>query len=960
VSITFNPSTAGAKSALLSILSDVADVDVTLSGTGTDQEITVSPLSLDFGDQDIDAGATLSQTVVITNAGTAPLHITSVSIAGPDSTDFAIVSGGGAVTLTPGQTRTVRVTFDPSSTGSKSADLQIVSDDTSEPTVDVALSGTGTETEPTIGFTSATQSAAEDAGSLAVTAQLSKVYSQLVTLPFSVSGTATPGGLNDYTITASPIVIPAGKLTATVVITVVNDSLDEPDETVVVTLGLPTNAVLGATTVHTVTLLDDDVAPSPDITVSPPALDFGSQDIDAGPTLSQTVTISNSGSITLNLSSVTITGPAASHFIKVADSGEPVLTPGQARTVSVSFNPSSTGAKSAALQIVSDLANVNVDLNGTGIDQEIVVTPLALNFGSQEISAGASLSQTVTITNVGSADLNLTSVTLVGLEAGHFAKTFDSGQTTLSPGASRTVKLRFDPGSTGPKAATLQIVSNDTDENPVNVALSGTGVETQPVIVFNTAAQSVSEAAGVLTLTVILNKTYSQAVTVPFSAGGSATPGAANDYTLTASPVVIPAGSLTATIVITLSDDSLDEPDETVVVTLGVPANATLGATRVHTTTILDNDPPPVLTISDATIVEGDVGSKTAVFTVTLSGPSSQIVTVNYTTANGSATAPGDYTATSGSLTFPAGTVARTIAVTVNSDILAEPDEDFLVNLSGANNATLGDGQGRGVILTDDTAHQPALSISLTGPASAAIGEVVTFTYRVEHSLTSDNTPVSQIEVGDSAAGTGLYLSGDTNGNNQLEAGEVWLFAASYTPKPIDYNPLLHAVTVTGRDQDHDPVVAATIHSLALRGYEPVLYVDIDGPMSAQAGDTVTFNVMVVNLNPVSIAAFALDTLSIASIGDGSPIHSLTLNPNRGSISYVTGDLNTNNQLDRREAWLYRVTYRIAASDPNPMTLTLSAQGQDQEGDLVSAQDSHRLSFTPASTQQVFLPLLVR
>jgi uncharacterized repeat protein (TIGR01451 family) len=110
----------------------------------TAPHITVSPLSLAFGSQDVDAGATISQTVVITNEGTADLTISSLVITGTDFSQFSIETDTGEGTLTPGSTRTVQVSFDPSTTGAKSADLRIVSDDSDEGTVDVALSGTGT------------------------------------------------------------------------------------------------------------------------------------------------------------------------------------------------------------------------------------------------------------------------------------------------------------------------------------------------------------------------------------------------------------------------------------------------------------------------------------------------------------------------------------------------------------------------------------------------------------------------------------------------------------------------------------------------------------------------------------------------------------------------------------------------------------------------------------------------
>jgi uncharacterized repeat protein (TIGR01451 family) len=107
-------------------------------------EITVLPAGLDFGSQDVDAGATVSQTVTITNDGTVDLHITSVGLTGGDADQFSIESDTGEGTLTPGSARTIRVAFDPTTTGTKSANLSIQSDDGDEPVVDVSLGGSGT------------------------------------------------------------------------------------------------------------------------------------------------------------------------------------------------------------------------------------------------------------------------------------------------------------------------------------------------------------------------------------------------------------------------------------------------------------------------------------------------------------------------------------------------------------------------------------------------------------------------------------------------------------------------------------------------------------------------------------------------------------------------------------------------------------------------------------------------
>ena len=110
----------------------------------------------------------------------------------------------------------------------------------------------------------------------------------------------------------------------------------------------------------------------------------------------------------------------------------------------------------------------------------------------------------------------------------------------------------------------------------------------------------------------------------------------------------------------------------------------------------------PSMTIDDVTVTEGNAGTTPATFTVRLSVATTQVVTVGYATANGTATAPGDYTAASASLTFTAGATTRTIVVNVVGDTALEPDETFTVNLTNAVGATLADGVGLATISDDD------------------------------------------------------------------------------------------------------------------------------------------------------------------------------------------------------------------------------------------------------------------
>ncbi|MBN1260113.1 MAG: choice-of-anchor D domain-containing protein, partial [Anaerolineae bacterium] len=106
-------------------------------------DISVEPSAIDFGERIVDAGPTASQTVTITNVGDFDLHVSSVSLAGDDASQFNLVADSGVITLTPGSMRTIKIAFDPTSLGAKVARLTITSDDSDEGTVEVGLSGRG-------------------------------------------------------------------------------------------------------------------------------------------------------------------------------------------------------------------------------------------------------------------------------------------------------------------------------------------------------------------------------------------------------------------------------------------------------------------------------------------------------------------------------------------------------------------------------------------------------------------------------------------------------------------------------------------------------------------------------------------------------------------------------------------------------------------------------------------------
>ncbi len=278
-----------------------------------------------------------------------------------------------------------------------------------------------------------------------------------------------------------------------------------------------------------------------------------------------------------------------------------------------------------------------------------------------------------------------------------------------------TTTLTFAPGATT-QTVNVSVVDDAVDEpsenffvnlsNATNASiLDGQGVGTindndpATATLSINDAPAVTEGAGPSTFTVTLSAPSAQTVTVDY-ATANGTASAPADYTSATGTVTFAPGATTQTVNVSVVDDALDEPSENFFVNLSNAVNAAI-LDGQGVGTINDNDPPasPGLSINDVTVAEPTAGTTTATFTVTLGSPSGQTVTVDYATANGTATAPLDYTAVvTTTLIFAPGTTTQTVDITVNADTTFEPDETFFVNLSGATNATISDPQGVGTI----------------------------------------------------------------------------------------------------------------------------------------------------------------------------------------------------------------------------------------------------------------------
>lgn len=214
---------------------------------------------------------------------------------------------------------------------------------------------------------------------------------------------------------------------------------------------------------------------------------------------------------------------------------------------------------------------------------------------------------------------------------------------------------------------------------------------------------SVNENAGTATFTISFSHTPRSSlgdIVINYStSNGTATAG--SDYTAaTGSLTFNNSSDKDQTFTVSVTDDSATESSETVNISISKSSESGTITDATGVLTIADNDITPSLSIADVTT--SDESASNASLTITLSATSSNDVTVNYATSNGTATAGADYTATSGTATISAGATTATIAVPILADTVDEANETVTLTLSSANNATISDSTATLTITDDD------------------------------------------------------------------------------------------------------------------------------------------------------------------------------------------------------------------------------------------------------------------
>ncbi|MBV9924143.1 MAG: DUF4214 domain-containing protein [Acidobacteria bacterium] len=641
-------------------------------------------------------------------------------------------------------------------------------------------------------FSAATYTAGENAGSVVISVSRTGGSDGAVSVNYATSnGTATAGANADYIAASGTLNFAQGETTKTFSVTVNEDTLDEADETVNLTLSNPTGgATLGAQSTATLTITDNDAQPTLQFSSATYAVGEGGTNA----TITVTRSGGTNGGVSVNYATTTGgTATAGSDYTAISPTALTFAEGEMSKTFNVSITndtldePDETvnlilsspgggaalGAQTTAtLTITDDDATPTLAINDVMVDE-----------GNTGTSPATPATFTVTLTGASAQTITV-----------NYATAPDTGgvnpATAGSDYTATNGTVTFNPGETGTKSVTVSVVGDTTDEpnETFLVSLSSesnatvtrrTGVGTirdddgQPALSINDVTVTEGNAGTTTaTFTVSLLPASGQAVSVNYATADGTATTANNDYASKSGTLNFAVGETTKTVTVNVNGDTTPEPHETFFVNLSNATNADIADGQGQGT--INND-DTALSINDVSATEAVAAAGGLTFTVSLSQPTVNNISVNYATADGTATAGSDYTATSGTLQILAGATSGTITVQVSDDNLFEANETFFVNLSSPTNATISDAQGQGTIANDEAA-----STFLFSSSTYSVGEG------------GGNATVTVTRTGSTAGGVSVgYATSDGTaaaGSDYTAAGGTLNFASGETSKTFNVN----------------------------------------------------------------------------------------------------------------------------------------------------------------------------
>jgi hypothetical protein len=512
-------------------------------------------------------------------------------------------------------------------------------------------------------------------------------------------------------------------------------------------------------------------------TLSATSLTFAAQATGTTST-AQTVILYNSGTTTMTVSNVAISGANATDFAQTNTCGTlpASLAGGKSCTVTVTFKPAATGARNATLTFTdtSNPTTQTVALFGTGgagVGAMAALSATTLTFASQATGTTSAV-QTVTLSNTGSAALSISAIAISGTNAADYAQTNSCGTlpASLPAGASCSLSVTFKPATTGARNATITVTDNATPTMQT-VTLTGTGgtATSGPAATLSATSLAFANRATGTTSpaqTVTLSNTGSTALTINSIALSGTN---ANNYAQTSTcgtlPATLVAGANCA-INVTFTPSATGTRTATITVTdNATPTTQTVALTGIGGAS--SSGPAATLSATTLTFASQATGTTSPIQTVTLANTGSAVLTISSITLSGTnannfarvttcGTLPATLTAGANCLinvTFtPSGTGTRAATITVTDNAAPATQAISLTGTGGTAGAT-----AAATVANAATAN--STTAALTAPTSAAApNTAATLTAPAAiagsaRALVLPGTPLTGIQSPNAAAG---------------------------------------------------------------------------------------------------------------------------------------------------------------------------------------------------------------
>ncbi len=526
----------------------------------------------------------------------------------------------------------------------------------------------------------------ETSGAVMVTVTRSMGSAGGVSVSYATSdGSATAG--SDYTATSGILNFGAGEPSKSFTVPILDDAEGEGKETLDIILSAPSGgAVLGPRKKSPLTIVDDDSVSGGTLQLNLAAYKTS----EAAGTQTVSVTRSGGAASAVSVDYATTDGSATAGSDYTSTSG--TLNFGvnermKSFVIPILDDASAEGTESLGITLSNPTGGALLGRSTAPVS--IVDSEAALQFSMANFSAGEKGAATILVTRTGSSQ------STVGVSYAATGGTAAAGSDFTAVSGT----LTFGPGLVS-RSFTVPIASDTLDESneTVNLALSsptggivvgaqGTAVlsitdnDAAGSLQFKSAVFSASETSALVTITITRTGGTASGVSVDYaSGGGSATPG--SDYTAVTGTVSFGAGILTRTFTVSVTNDTLDEVTEELILTLSNPqGGASLGAQSSSMVNIADNDVAGKAQFKIGVQSVSEADSSVSIV-VTRSGGVASAATVDFATSNGSATAGSDYTAASGTLTFDVSETTKTLSISLQDDASDEGNETINLTLS--------------------------------------------------------------------------------------------------------------------------------------------------------------------------------------------------------------------------------------------------------------------------------------